>query len=206
MISGTFFYQSTNQLLLTNQLSSYQSTNQLLPYFRFLKLETNLAILAQEELEKEEENFCFKDALSNSNSIEIDNIVHALNAEITPAIDCTACGNCCRSLMINVTQPEVENLSAYLSITEDELKETYIETSLQGSMIVNTIPCHFLKGTMCSIYEHRFAECREFPGLHKTGFTERLFATFMHYGRCPIVYNVIEQLKIKTGFIKIAQT
>ena len=104
--------------------------------------------------------------------------------------------------MINVTQPEAENLARHLDMPEEELKEKYIETSLTGDrMIVSAIPCHFLTGTMCSIYEHRFAGCREFPGMHLPGFTSRLFTTFMHYGRCPIIYNVVEQLKIKTGFV-----
>ena len=169
-------------------------------YFAPLQLQTNLAYIEKEAIEKEAENFFFKEVLLAGDPGEIDSAVQQLNAEITPQIDCTACGNCCKSLMINVTQPEVEELSAYLAIPEIELKEKYIETSLQGNMIVNTIPCQFLKGTLCGIYNHRFNECREFPGLHKTGFTRRLFAHFMHYGRCPIVYNVVERLKIKTGF------
>lgn len=165
-----------------------------------MQLQTNLAYIQQAALEKEEENFFFKESLQNSDADETDRAVQLLDAEITPQIDCTACGNCCKTLMINVTRPEVEDLSQYLNMPVDELKERYIETSLQGDMIVNTIPCKFLSSTMCSIYEHRFAECREFPGLQRSGFVNRLFATFMHYGRCPIIYNVIEQLKIKTGF------
>ena len=166
-----------------------------------MQLQTNLAFIAQAELDKEEENLFFKEKLYNSDSTEIDNVVRALDKEISPQIDCTTCGNCCKSLMVNITQPEVEELALYLQMPEPALKEKYIETSMQGEMIINSIPCSFLSGTSCSIYEHRFAECREFPGLQRGGFVKRLFATFMHYGRCPIIYNVIEQLKIKTGFI-----
>lgn len=171
-----------------------------------LKLQTNLTALAQAEAANEEENYAFKEALRTADPTTIDGLVQELNELITPQIDCTACGNCCKTLMINVTQPEVEDVAAHLGITTGELKGKYIETSQQGDMmIVNTIPCHFLKGSMCSVYEHRFAECREFPGLHRPGFVNRLFATFMHYGRCPIIFNVIEQLKIKTGFVEAAQ-
>ncbi|HWB27217.1 MAG TPA: YkgJ family cysteine cluster protein [Chitinophagaceae bacterium] len=163
--------------------------------------EINLAKLAQEELDKEEENLAFKEVLLNRDAGEVDALVNSLNAEIAPQIDCTQCGNCCKSLMVNITPAEVVDLSGYLKMPEEELKAKYIETSEGGKMIINTIPCYFLKGTSCSIYEHRFAECRNFPGLHNKGFNNRLFATFMHYGRCPIIYNVIEELKIKTGFI-----
>ena len=62
-------------------------------------------------------------------------------------------------------------------------------------MIINTIPCHFLKGTSCSIYEHRFTECREFPHLNKPHFRGRLFGTMQYYEICPIIFNVVEQLK-----------
>jgi len=170
------------------------------PTLRPLKIETNLTQLQQAELEKADENFYFKEFLAHYDSHHVDTLVHALNDTITPKIDCTACGNCCRSLMINVTQPEVEKLAGHLNMSADKVKEKYVETSLMGDMIINRIPCHFLSGNTCSIYEHRFNECRDFPGLHKTNFTSRLFATFMHYGRCPIIYNVIEQLKIEVGF------
>jgi Fe-S-cluster containining protein len=165
------------------------------------RLETNLATLAQAAVEKDEENFYFKQFLGVRDGSEIDERVTSLNEKIAPAIDCTACGNCCKSLMINVTQPEVESLSGYLQMDVNGLKEKYIETSQEGDMmVINTIPCHFLTGATCSIYEHRFAECRDFPGLHRGNFKERLFATFMHYGRCPIIYNVVEQLKKEMGF------
>jgi Fe-S-cluster containining protein len=162
--------------------------------------ETNLAFIAKAELDKDEENYLFRQALQKDDGAKLDAQVQALNAEIAPRIDCTKCGNCCKSLMINVTEPEVETLSIQLNVATTEFKQKFIETSMRGDMIINKIPCHFLQGTTCSIYEHRFAECRDFPGLHRDGFANRLFATFMHYGRCPIIYNVIEQLKIKTGF------
>lgn len=171
-------------------------------YLAAVKLETDLMQIAKAELEKNEENLRFKDMLRGSDAASIDAEVQALNNGVTPQIDCTTCGNCCKTLMINVTQPEVEKLSVHLQMQEETLKEKYIETSLTGDrMIVNAIPCHFLTGTKCGIYEYRFAGCREFPGMHLPGFTNRLFTTFMHYGRCPIIYNVVEQLKIKTGFI-----
>ncbi|MBV9989122.1 MAG: hypothetical protein JO301_15695, partial [Chitinophagaceae bacterium] len=50
-----------------------------------------------------------------------------------------------------------------------------------------------------------FAGCREFPALHVPGFRNRLFTTFMHYERCPIIFNVMEQLKDVIGFDRDAQ-
>lgn len=149
---------------------------------------------------KEDENDAFRLFIKNSDNNDVDRMVHALNENITPQIDCTRCGNCCKSLMINITAPEANELAAHLNMDLVAVKEKYIEESLQGQMIMNTIPCHFLSGTKCSIYEHRFNECREFPHLHKDNFRGRLFGTLMHYASCPIIFNVVESLKIATGF------
>lgn len=154
-----------------------------------------LDVLEKEGADKEAENYQFRQFLYQQNSDKIDALVHELDAAITPQVDCTACGNCCQSLMINVTAAENERVAAHLQMPVAEFTEKYIETSLQGDMIVNTIPCHFLSNRCCTVYEQRFQECRTFPGLHLPEFTGRLFSTFMHYGRCPIIYNVTEQLK-----------
>lgn len=167
-----------------------------------MKPVTDLQKLATDEKLKEEENFHFREFLAKQDDEIIDASVYKLNEIIAPQINCTECGNCCKTLMVNIIENESVDLAAHLNMKLPELKEKYIETSLQGDMILNKIPCHFLAGTVCSIYEHRFTECREFPKLHLPKFKNRLFATFMHYGRCPIIYNVLEELKKQTGFIK----
>ena len=102
--------------------------------------------------------------------------------------------------MINITPPEANTLATQLSMSLSELKEKYIEESMGGQLIMNSIPCHFLEGTRCSIYKDRFTECRDFPHLHKDNFTGRLFGTLQHYAMCPIIFNVVEALKIKLDF------
>lgn len=143
----------------------------------------------------EEENNNFHLFLKQQDGEKIDNLVHALNKQVSSVTDCTSCGNCCRSLMINIEPGEPEVLSVHLNIPLPELQEKFIEVSQQGKMIVNSIPCHFLANNICTIYPHRFNECREFPHLHKPGFVLRFPGTIMHYFRCPIIFNVIEELK-----------
>jgi hypothetical protein len=164
------------------------------------RLTIDLAVIKSIAAEREDENDAFRIFIKNSDSHDVDRMVHSLNDAITPQIDCTQCGNCCKSLMINITAPEANKLAAHLNMDLDVVKEKYIEESLQGQMIMNTIPCHFLSGTKCSIYEHRFNECREFPHLHKDNFSDRLFGMLIHYASCPIIFNVVEALKITTGF------
>lgn len=152
--------------------------------------------IANKTLINEAENIRFRELLQQKDSDAIDKIVFRLNEEITPQIDCTKCGNCCNSLMINVDDADAELLSTHLNLEKEQFYKKYVERSSQGSLaVMNTIPCHFLHENKCIVYEARPTECREFPGLHHKGFTKRLFTIFMHYDRCPIIYNVVERLK-----------
>jgi len=146
------------------------------------------------------ENEAFRDFINNKNQTIIDQYVFEINEFVEDKIDCTKCGACCKSLMINLTSNESENASMHLNMSEPDFKEKYIEESQQGMMIINSIPCHFLENDKCTIYENRFKECRDFPHLNKPNFSQRLFATLIHYSICPIIFNVVEQLKIKTNF------
>ena len=139
-------------------------------------------------------------ALNGHDDKMLDVRVHAINEEVSAAVSCTDCGNCCKKLIINITHEEIDGLAEYLHRPVAEVKEQYIEESQQGNCYINSIPCHFLSGSMCSIYTHRFTECRDFPHLHKPGFRKRFLGTLLHYGNCPIVYNVIEVLKKELNF------
>lgn len=161
----------------------------------------DLEFIAAQAEEKAEENDHFLRSLRNLDAAELDATAHVVNDEVSAAIDCTECGNCCNKLLINVTQTEVTGLAGTLGISEQKARELYIEESMGGNCFVNTIPCHFLSDKKCTIYAGRFSECRDFPHLHKPGFKARLAGTLNYYGTCPIIYNVVEVMKRKVGFI-----
>lgn len=127
-------------------------------------------------------------------------MVANINATVEPNIDCTECGACCKTLMINVTKEEATNTASFLQLSLNEFKEKYIEESLQGQYIMSQMPCHFLTGSRCTVYEQRFTECREFPHLNRGNFKDRMFGTMIHYAMCPIIFNVVETLKMESGF------
>ncbi len=166
------------------------------------QLITDRNFIKQEAEINEEENDAFRTYLKGLNSNQLDEKVHAINNYVTPQIDCTECGACCRQLMINVTNEENIQVASYLNISSQQFKEDYLEESMQGKLVINTIPCHFLANSKCSIYENRFTECRAFPHLHENNFQGRLFSTLIHYAMCPIIYNVVEELKVEVGFKK----
>jgi len=152
--------------------------------------------------DREAENEGFRYFIQGVDGKLVDDCVEKLLPAVENEIDCTQCGACCKELMINVTKDEVFSVTKALSIEKNEFLEKHIEQSASGDiLIMNTIPCFFLSGSKCSIYENRFNECREFPHLHKPNLAGRMFGTLMHYGRCAIIFNVVEQLKEELNFI-----
>jgi Fe-S-cluster containining protein len=163
-------------------------------------IHTDLGFIEAFAREKQSENDAFRAFLSTHNDLEIDDVVAELNNEISPEINCTSCGNCCKSLMVNINEQEADNLSKHLRIARQDFDTKYLEKGSNGMMLLNAIPCHFLSDNKCSVYEYRFEGCKEFPALHLPGFKKRAFTTFMHYDRCPIIFNVVEQLKERLNF------
>lgn len=161
---------------------------------------TDLEIIGADGVRLADENDAFQDYLKQQDAALLDSVVYPLQAEITAQIDCTTCGNCCKTLMINVSGEELKRLSGVVNEDEETVKARYLEQGIGDQYIMNRMPCHFLADDKCSIYADRFAGCRAFPHLDLPGFKDRLFTVFMHYGRCPIVYNVLEQLKLQTNF------
>ncbi len=162
---------------------------------------TDLPFIAAKAEEKQGENDEFLRSVHARADQGLDVIAHRLNDTVSAAIDCTACGNCCKTLVINVADDELAPLAEHLELSIAVAKDKYIEESMAGKLFINTMPCHFLADNKCTIYEARFSECRDFPHLHKPGFKDRLAGTLMHYGRCPIIYNVVEQMKVELGFV-----
>ncbi len=161
---------------------------------------TDLALLQSLAIDKEQENERFKEFVKESDGVEVDELVKKLAAIVSPTINCTECGNCCKSLMVCLNENEADALSNHLQQSRKDFDKKYLEKGSNGMMIMNQMPCHFLSDNKCTIYEYRFEGCKEFPGLHLPNFKRRLFTTFMHYDRCPIIFNVVEQMKERMDF------
>lgn len=162
-------------------------------------LETALDKIATYSKINEEENYSFRAYLKGQRGEKIDKLVKELNDKIASQIDCTKCGNCCRHLMVTVEDEAIERLSKRLNLSEAAFRKSFIEVT-EENQVFNTIPCHFLEDSKCTVYAERPGTCREFPYLDKPGFTQRLFSIISHCSICPIVFNVVEALKKNSGF------
>jgi Fe-S-cluster containining protein len=52
-----------------------------------------------------------------------------------------------------------------------------------------------LEGNLCSIYEDRPGDCSDYPHLYKPDFISRTWGTIERTFTCPIVYEVMEEVK-----------
>lgn len=162
-------------------------------------LETDLEkISAQSELRKDE-NYRFKAFLKKRNGYKTDLLVHQLNETISPRINCTVCGNCCKNLSPYLNDDDLLRLAQVNKVSVEAILSSLTEKDEAGISFKHT-PCAFLKENKCSIYNHRPGACASFPHLHKSNITTGLRRLIDNYSICPIIFNVIERLKIETGF------
>jgi Fe-S-cluster containining protein len=156
----------------------------------------DLSWIASQAEMRQAENALFLAQARTIDEVTLDAWVEAIEPAITAGVDCTQCGNCCRSLMISVSPEERKQLSVDLQMSEAEINTRYLETSATSDYaVISRIPCHFLEGSKCSIYEYRFSDCRAFPHLDQPGFQRRLFSMMQYYGRCPMIYHTLEYLR-----------
>lgn len=147
---------------------------------------------------KNVENIFFKKHLRQFKSDEIDRLIHELNEVVSAQIDCTACGNCCKKLEPGLELNEIERLAKLKNMEADVFKTEFV--LFDGyAQFLKTKPCMFLAECKCTIYEHRPAACAGYPHLDGTDMKYKS-SMWSNYLVCPIVFNVIEELKTTLNF------
>jgi Predicted Fe-S-cluster oxidoreductase len=164
---------------------------------------TLLPQLAEARLD---ENYDFRQFLKNHpelSSEQIDKIVFELDAKIWKKIDCTTCANCCRHVSPTLSEEDVTRLAGHLGLSNAEFTASYLaptESSSELPWVMRDKPCPFLKDNLCSVYEHRPANCRDYPYLNKPDLVFRTLNMIGRTAECPAVFEVWEELKRATGF------
>jgi uncharacterized protein len=123
-------------------------------------------------------------------------VIHRHCQEVTAAIDCTKCGNCCREALPALWPSDVKRLATGLNLTEEQVHQRYLEPGDQPDTFeFNAKPCPFLADNKCTVYEFRPDDCRSYPHLHKPERVSHLIGIVSNCSVCPIVFNVYERLK-----------
>jgi len=165
---------------------------------------TDLAQIQRATVAREEENTAFRAFVKLEVELSdrrLNTLVDETTSEVWKHIDCRSCANCCRTRQPVFSRAEAERIAAYLGISMEELRARYLTSDAEtGKYITQTLPCPFLDGNLCSIYEVRPAVCANYPHLHRN-FRSRLWQVIDNAETCPIVYNVVEGLKKTLGFV-----
>lgn len=162
-------------------------------------METDLEVLKQQDERNFHENMRFRSFLRDHDGNMIDGMVVDIEKDVSDQIDCTSCGNCCRELKPRVRAKDLKRLSLELGMPDTFVREDYLEM-YDGEFFLKGPPCSFLNCSQCGVYDGRPEDCRKFPHLSRPGLLDRLDAVMENYAVCPIIYNVIERLKVELGF------
>jgi len=126
---------------------------------------------------------------------KLDAHVDQVAAPIIAAIDCKQCANCCRSLDVYLVEDDASRLAEGLLIPLAEIETRYVDPAAEveewGKL--RQRPCVFLKGNLCSVYQHRPESCRVYPAF-TPDFRWTLEDTIEGASLCPIIYNVLVAL------------
>lgn len=171
-----------------------------------LCVEINLQKIQDLSRQRKQENAQFKVLLRNIPTKKVDALVHQLNQEVSAIMDCTTCGNCCKQLEPPVDQDEINRLATLKGMNVNYFEGDYVGKEVNtGIQFLKCQPCIFLKTNTCEIYEQRPASCADYPHLHQPNFKFRWKSVMANYAVCPIVFNVVEQLKEELNYIKTTE-
>ena len=155
------------------------------------KVEIDLSTIRQLSHKHEDENWEFRSWLKWRAPRNIDSVVKKLSQKYSALIDCTKCGNCCRSLTIEFKRSELYTIATTLGESIEVFQKKFMtEESVNP-------PCPMLDGNLCSIYDNRPEVCRSFPHLEQPGFVAKLISVIDRVSVCPIAFNTFEELKAK---------
>jgi Fe-S-cluster containining protein len=166
----------------------------------------DLVQIRKQAAAKEDENWRFRAFLKTRCRLEpeeIDERVFAATRRVWAGIDCTQCANCCKEVKPTFSDEEVDRLARRLAISREQFIESYLlrsEPDDDNPWIARTTPCPFLKDNRCSVYEDRPGDCSGYPYLYKPEFVSRTMGMIERTSTCPIVYEVMEELKKSTRF------
>ena len=165
---------------------------------RFVTNPTKVQRLAEE---LQDENWTFRAWIKSDFCLDDEqlmSVVQWLAEDVTAQIDCTTCANCCQVLAPSLNQDDLQRLARALDLDVTTLQTTYLRQDESGIWELPA-PCPLLDGKLCRVYDARPKPCREYPHLYndfRSHSIARIHDTFI----CPIVFNVVEGMKVDLGW------
>ena len=146
------------------------------------------------------ENINFRIFLKNNADYdEVDRYFLTLHNEIFSNYDCCKCNNCCRHYGIPLEEDEIVATAGTLGLSNESFIEKYLVKSEEGYEFKT--PCGFLKENgECEIQHCKPAVCRDYPHTDKPDRMESLLNIISSADECPVVFEILERLKVIYDF------
>lgn len=126
----------------------------------------------------------------------LDDLVHGLHHEAFSRFSCLDCANCCKTIGPLLIPSDIDRLARHLKIKKQEFMEKFVVTDEEGDLVFRHHPCPFLQDdNYCSVYEQRPRACREYPHTDRSRFHQILDLTLKNCETCPVVFEIVEELK-----------
>ena len=164
-----------------------------------MDIETDIQRITSLAKIKEDENWRFRTFLKSADlSIrKLDSIVREHYEFVAERIDCCTCANCCAVMRPVLSTRDIGRMAGHLQISRKAFISDYLKAADdEPGYVFCRRPCPFLQEKRCVLYDARPEVCRSFPNLHKREFVFRLIQVVENCSVCPIVYNVMEGLKL----------
>ena len=132
---------------------------------------------------------------NNAVDYELDAHFLRLHNKLFFEYDCCKCGNCCKLYDVLVNKTDIERISQYLGLSEDDFIEKYLAAN-GDEYIMKEKPCSFLDADgKCKIYDIRPSVCGDFPYTDKPYRLYNMYGVLSFAEECPVVFEIIERLK-----------
>ena len=124
-------------------------------------------------------------------------IVNEAAKETWKEISCKQCGNCCRDMTPTWKKSDIKRVAAHVGITPKQFYDKWLYTDDSGDVMNTGTPCQFLnkKTNLCTIYEIRPHDCKEFPHFHRKDFVQEIDFYGDNIPRCPATLLLVEKIE-----------
>ena len=165
---------------------------------------TDLVQIRQLGEKKLDENLRFRRFMKSRD--HSDRILRRIAEGIQDQIDCTQCGNCCKTSTTHVSERDIDRLARHLHISAEQFLADYTqpddEEGGRNLKFTEGSGCVFLEGKICSVYDARPDICQRYPHMVRGNgsIASRMWSFVDRASVCPIVYNSLEAFKEELRF------
>jgi len=132
-------------------------------------------------------------------SARLNTLAARLGNDAAAQMECLDCGACCRETIIPLDDEDIAALAQATGLSTAAFRERYVRTTEGHEQAIDGHPCPFQEGTRCTVYEVRPKVCRGYPYIGGD-IRSRTIGILERAQPCPIVFEMVEQLKRRLGF------